>query len=143
MTILRLKEGQDYDVSISGTGEGTMNYKIGFMDENGEYSDYREFENVEITPTTQIYSPVNLADTTVLNVDRDGAGKFELTYEAEKNGVGKKIELTETTGSRITTVFFISLAAVAAAVVIILTVTIVREHKGKRAPETGEQEPGE
>lgn len=36
--VLRLKEGADYDVQIVGTGHGIMDYTIGFMDENGDYS---------------------------------------------------------------------------------------------------------
>ena len=89
--ILRLKEGENYDVRINGTGDGTMNYKIGFMDEKGEYNDFREFENVEISPKTQINTLATVSDTTVMNVDNDGDGKYDITYEANANSVGKSV----------------------------------------------------
>ena len=52
--ILRLKEGVDYDVKITGTGRGLMDYTIGFMDDDGNYSDFRKFEHVKITGKTKI-----------------------------------------------------------------------------------------
>lgn len=90
--ILRLKEGEDYDIGIEGTGRGRMNYSIGFMDENGEYTDFRKFNNIKITRNTQIDTVANVSDKTVLNVDEDGDGKYDLTYEARANERGKIID---------------------------------------------------
>ena len=90
--ILRLKNGADYDISIKGTGRGRMNYTIGFMDDNGEYSDMRTFSNIKITKDTVIYTVATEAEKTVLNVDEDGDGKYDLVYEAGRNGKGKLVK---------------------------------------------------
>lgn len=60
--MLRLKEGTDYDIEINGTGRGKMDYTIGFMDETGEYSDLRKFENIAITSRTKIDTVATVAD---------------------------------------------------------------------------------
>lgn len=90
--VLRLKEGVDYDVQIVGTGRGLMDYTIGFMDENGEYSDLRRFENIRISKTTVIDTVAGVAGKTVLNVDQDGDGKYDIRYRAEENGYGEEIK---------------------------------------------------
>lgn len=92
--ILRLKEGVDYDVQIKGTGHGFMDYTIGFMDENGEYSDMRKFTNIKITKRTVIDTLASKTDVTVLKVDEDGDGKYDLGYKAGENERGKRIDYT-------------------------------------------------
>ncbi len=92
--ILRLKEGEDYDIGIEGTGRGRMNYSIGFMNENGEYTDFRKFNNIKITRNTKIDTVANVSDNTILNVDEDGDGKYDLVYSAEANGYGEIIDYT-------------------------------------------------
>ena len=90
--ILRLKEGENYDIKIEGTGRGRMNYSIGFMDEEGEYSDFRKFNNIRITQSTQIDTVAEVSDKTVLNVDEDGDGKYDTVYQASANGYGKIVD---------------------------------------------------
>ncbi len=90
--VLRLKEGADYDVQINGTGYGHMNYTIGFMDENGDYNDLRKFRNVKITKKTEIDTVATIADESVLNIDEDGDGKYDLKLRATKNSYGEKVE---------------------------------------------------
>lgn len=90
--VLRLKEGADYDVQIVGTGRGMMDYTIGFMDENGDYSDFRRFENVKITKQTVIDTVATVSDESVLNIDEDGDGKYDLKLRAEENGYGEEIK---------------------------------------------------
>lgn len=94
--ILRLKEGVDYDIQIEGTGSGYMNYTIGFMDEDGEYSDLRKFSNIKIRRKTLIdtVATANSNSDTVLNVDENGDGKYDLKYKAGMNGRGKLIDYT-------------------------------------------------
>lgn len=87
--ILRLQEGRDYDISIIGTGEGTMNYTISFPDENGDYSDVRTFENIPITPDTVINTNTQSARRTSLKVDTDGNGRVDLKYNASANSLGE------------------------------------------------------
>ena len=90
--VLRLKEGADYDVQIVGTGRGMMDYTIGFMDENGDYSDFRRFENVKITKQTVIDTVAAVSDESVLNIDEDGDGKYDLKLRAEENGYGEEVK---------------------------------------------------
>lgn len=90
--ILRLKEDVDYDIQIVGTGRGLMDYTIGFMDEDGEYSDLRRFENIRISKTTVIDTIAGVSGKTVLNVDQDGDGKYDIRYRAEENGYGEEIK---------------------------------------------------
>lgn len=92
--VLRLNEGTDYDIRIEGNGRGHMDYTIGFMDENGEYSDLREFENIKITQRTIIETVAANSGSTILNVDEDGDGKFDLRYRATENGRGEVVDYT-------------------------------------------------
>lgn len=90
--VLRLKDGVDYDIKIEGNGRGRMNYTIGFMDENGEYSDLRKFTNIKITRKTVIDTVAKYSGSTVLNVDEDGDGKYDLKYKASENSRGEIVE---------------------------------------------------
>lgn len=89
--VLRLKDGIDYDLELTGTGHGIMNYTIGFMDENGDYSDLRRFENVKITRRTKIDTVASNSAESVLNIDEDGDGKYDLRLRAEANGYGEEV----------------------------------------------------
>ena len=89
--VLRLKEGADYNIRIDGYGTGDMDYTIGFMDDSGKYSDMRKFESVSITENTVIDTVAANLSKTVLNVDRDGDGTYDVKYEADANGKGKMV----------------------------------------------------
>ena len=89
--VVRLKEGVDYDVQIVGTGRGSMDYTIGFMDGEGEYNDFRRFERVRITRNTVIDTVATVSDESVLNIDEDGDGRYDLRLRAEANGYGEEV----------------------------------------------------
>lgn len=89
--VLRLKEGTDYELKLTGTGHGIMNYTIGFMDDNGEYSDLRRFEKVKITSKTNIDTVASVGGNSILNIDQDGDGKYDLRLQAEPNGYAEEI----------------------------------------------------
>lgn len=89
--VLRLKEGADYDVQIVGTGHGIMNYTIGFMNQNGDYSDLRKFEDIKITKKTRIDTVATVSKESVLNIDKNGDGKYDLRLRAEENGYGEEV----------------------------------------------------
>ena len=89
--MVRLKEGVDYDVQIVGTGRGSMDYTIGFMDGEGEYNDFRRFERVRITRNTVIDTVATVSDESVLNIDEDGDGRYDLRLRAEANGYGEEV----------------------------------------------------
>lgn len=90
--ILRLKEGPDYKLRLTGTGQGLMDYTIGFMDNNGDYTDLREFEDIKITRRTVIDTIATNSDESTLNIDEDGDGNYELILRTGVNGVGKEVE---------------------------------------------------
>lgn len=90
--VLRLKEGAQYEIQIEGNGRGRMDYTIGFMDENGEYSDIREFRNIKITKRTEITTVAAPAKATYLYVDEDGDGVRDLTYKAVADSRGQLVE---------------------------------------------------
>ena len=116
--VLRLKDNTEYDIEIEGTGEGTMDYTIGFMDDTGEYSDFRRFEDINITRTTEIDTVAKSSGDTFLNVDEDGDGRYDLRYRAGANGVGEIVDYT----------YLIFIAAGAAAVLVIL-ITILGKRR--------------
>jgi hypothetical protein len=122
--ILRLKEGVDYDISIDGNGKGKMNYSIGFMDDNGEYTDFREFKNIAITKSTKVDTVAKVSDETVLKVDEDGDGKYDLTYKAQANGKGELVDNSFA--------LYVVLGVTVAFVVIVLAIDIKVKVKRKR-----------
>lgn len=83
--MLRLNEEADYEICINGTGTGKMDYSISFADKNGDYTDTRTFENIPINIETVISTNSKKFRSTMLNVDTDGDGKFDLNYIAGKN----------------------------------------------------------
>lgn len=119
---LRLKDGAAYDIHIVGNGRGRMDYTIGFMDEQGEYSDLRRFHAVRINRRTVIDTVAENADATVLNVDEDGDGKYDLKYRAKANETGELVDYTP-----------LICAAAAAAAVLFVTVSVLVYRKRARA----------
>lgn len=90
--VLRLKEGTEYDIQIVGTGDGSMDYTIGFMDDEGNYSDLRRFEDIEITEETVIDTVAETSEESILNIDKNGDGRYDLKLSAGENGYGEEIE---------------------------------------------------
>ncbi|MGN0680957.1 MAG: S8 family serine peptidase [Candidatus Fimisoma sp.] len=125
--VLRLKEGAEYDVKIIGTGHGLMDYTIGFMDENGDYSDFRRFENIKITRRTEIDTIAAVSKESVLNIDEDGDGKYDLKLRAEENGYGEEVEES----------ILIYIVAVSGAVLLLLIVILIvrKNRKNKKSKE--------
>ncbi len=122
--ILRLKDGTDYDVGITGTGSGTMNYTISFMDDDGEYSDQRQFENIGVSQSSRIDTVASNSEKTVLNVDTDGDGSYDLAYAAGENEAGSQVDY-----SYIVYLAGMALAAVVAAMTAVKVLLIVRRRK--------------
>lgn len=122
--VLRLKEGTDYDIQIEGNGRGYMDYTIGFMDDTGEYSDLRKFSNIKITKRTVIDTVATDSNSTVLNVDEDGDGKYDLKYRALENGRGEIVDYTY--------VIYIAIGVVVLILILIVTIKIKKYRKSKR-----------
>ena len=101
-----------------------MDYTIGFMDENGDYNDFRRFENVKITKQTVIDTVAAVSDESVLNIDENGDGKYDVKLRAEENGYGEEVK---------TPVWiYVGIAGgVVLLVIIVLSVVKVRKSKKK------------
>lgn len=121
--VLRLKEGADYDVQIVGTGRGMMDYTIGFMDENGDYNDFRRFEDVKITKRTVIDTLAAVSDESVLNIDENGDGKYDVKLRAEENGYGEEVK---------TPVWLYVGIAGGAVLLVIIVLAVVKVRKSKK-----------
>ena len=126
--VLRLREDTDYDVFIHGTGDGQMTYTIGYVDDNGDYSDMREIADVPITPDTVIETGVNRYTRTVLEVDNDGDGKVDKRYSA----TGPNVVEVEEEAPREKTFPVFWVAGIGAAIVGFTVLCIVRIRKSKR-----------
>jgi|GEM_PF-1727514 len=118
--ILRLKEGPKYNIEIAGTGEGTMNYSIGFMDSEGNYSDMREFNDIPITPETRITTVAARASSSVMSIDSNGDGKTDLKYKAGQNSAATLVKTNPLKRAAIITLIVVLVAAAAAAAVLII-----------------------
>lgn len=116
--VLRLKEGTDYDLRLTGTGHGLMDYTIGFMDDEGNYSDLRKFEDIKITKRTVIDTVAATSKTSTLNIDENGDGKYDLRLRAGENGYGEEIKQD-----------YLVYIIVSGCAVLLLIVGIITAHK--------------
>ena len=125
--VLRLREGESYTISITGTGTGTMTYTIGFVDDEGRYTDFRTFSDIEITTQTLIETTAEVSDATRLSVDADGDGFFDEVYQAGANEEG--VLLDNSFIVRCTMVAFFLVVCAGMALVISLRVRRIRRNK--------------
>lgn len=88
--ILRLAADKVYEISINGTGEGKMNYSISYPDDEGNYTDVRNFKDVPISKTTAISTNTEQKGKVDLLVDSNGDGKTDITYSAGQNEQAKE-----------------------------------------------------
>lgn len=102
--ILRLDAAKDYEITIEGTGRGTMDISIGYPDEEGDYSDTRYFENVPVTKRSYFSMNTKEGQWVDLKQDGDGDGVFEKSYSARANSVAVD------SGERTRNIFLIVLA---------------------------------
>lgn len=88
--VLSLDPSVVYDIQLNGTGSGTMNYSVNYLDDSDAIIDYRTFESIPITPTTKIDSNTNnSAGEISLNLDEDGDGTVDKVYSAAVNSVAE------------------------------------------------------
>lgn len=90
--ILRLREGVPYTVEIEGTGSGTMDYTIAFVDEHGDYADFRTFGGIDVAEGTKVETVAEYAPETLLEVDEDGDGVVDAAYRAGVNEEAKPVD---------------------------------------------------
>lgn len=120
--VLRLKDGADYDLKLTGTGRGIMNYTIGFMDDNGDYSDLRKFENIKVTRRTRIDTVASDSGNTILNIDKDGDGKYDIRFRAKENGYGEELAVLG----------WITYVIIGAVIFILLDIVVIITYKKKK-----------
>ena len=87
--VLTLEPDVEYDVELTGTGEGQMNYSVNYLDENEEMEDSREFVAVPITSRTKITTNTSAESENMdLNIDKDGDGEVDTIWSATKEKKG-------------------------------------------------------
>ena len=118
--ILRLKEGTDYDIQIEGNGNG-------YMDDTGEYTDLRKFSDIKITEQTVIDTVATNSDATILNVDENGDGKYDLKYKATENAEGELVNDTYLI------YIYIAVGVVAFILVVVAIILIMKHLKSKKS----------
>lgn len=123
--ILRLKEGGEYPIRIEGNGWGTMDYTIGFMDDQGTYNDLRRFEKIPVNGRTLIETEAKVASETLLKVDQNGDGKFDLKYRAGVNALGEEVKTP-------TWLFYVLGGVLVILGIDIIILIILRKTKGRR-----------
>ena len=88
--VLTLEPNVVYNVELTGTGEGHMNYSVNYLDENEEMIDSREFIAVPITSRTRITSNTSIETENMdLNIDKDGDGEIDTIWSAAKDKIGE------------------------------------------------------
>ena len=125
--ILRLKEGTDYNIQIEGNGNGYMDYTIRFMDDTGEYTDLRTFSNIKITEQTVIDTVATNSDSTILNVDENGDGRYDLKYKATENAEGELVNDTSL-------IYIYIAVGVFVLILIVIAIILIMKHlKSKKS----------
>ncbi len=84
--VVTLDSDKVYDIELTGTGEGAMNYSVNYFDESEKIVDFRNFESVPISKTTIINSTTdNSVENVELEVDMDGDSVVDMIYSASAN----------------------------------------------------------
>ena len=92
--VLRLREGASYAIDISGYDTGTMDYSIGFIDDEGRYSDFRTFSGIGVTSITRVSTTAEVSEATSLRIDDNGDGTYDRTLRAAANEEGRLVDNT-------------------------------------------------
>ncbi len=129
--ILRLREGVDYDIVINGTGKGKMNYTLSFVDENGDYSDVRRFEEIKITDKFKGKANTERGSESKLEIDKDGDGSVDLTYVAKENSKAEIYRPSADMIEKSSIGIYILFGGIAIAVLIIIAVILLKKRKPK------------
>lgn len=113
--LVRLLQGRDYQIWLTGTGTGVMDYSVSFMDGNGDYVDERSFTSVPISGQTRIQSSSAQTTETVLSIDSDGDGVTDERWRAS-SGSDVEVQTREQMSALRKTVLAVGAVAVLALV---------------------------
>lgn len=108
--VLRVEEGPTYDVRFYGYADGYMKCTLGLVDDQGDYTDMRVFD-VDVSNQMSAKMTLERAESTTMQVDEDGDGKYELVLKADSNGVAKEVDNTKSAMLALTACGLIALAA--------------------------------
>lgn len=132
---LRLDDSVDYELTINGTGKGTMDYTISYPDENGEYNDIREFHNVPVNKNTVISTSTAVVEEKItMLVDNDGDGNFDVTYDAKANKNAKKSSIASSWTKKSLVLFTSAVIIVCLAYFLVIVLKRVKAAKNAKAP---------
>lgn len=146
--VIELDADKEYDISITGTDAGTMDYSISYFDENDVLTDLRTFESVPISVNTLIQCGTARVDDMELKIDGDGNGEVDSIWTAKSNSEGKKtwededamdecpepVELkTGDSGNTVWIVLIIcSTVVIVSAVTLLIVLLIVTSKRGEQ-----------
>ncbi|MGN1033560.1 MAG: InlB B-repeat-containing protein, partial [Intestinibacter sp.] len=91
--MLCVDTSDDYDVTLDGTGEGTMDYTVRYFNSEDKLQDETTIKDVPITENTIIKTHPVATEDMVLEVDSDGDGTVDKTYTAPK---GETVDVQNT-----------------------------------------------
>lgn len=114
---VRLLEGADYDIVLKGNGTGNMEYSISYPDVNGEYSDVRTFVNVPVTAQTVAQTNTKRQKTTLMQVDSNGDGVTDISYQAIQNAIGEPVVPEQHDYMRLSSIILLALSSLSAALI--------------------------
>jgi hypothetical protein len=133
VTVLRLKAGSKYNVSISGIGDGTIGYSVGFMDDNGRYTDIRSFQEIPVTPDTLLDGVIDKDSSSALifddTEDNDTDAEIINTFLPEPDHEAGKERNVDNAKTNAFVTIAIVLSAVIAAAAILTPLLILRSRK--------------
>lgn len=132
VTVLRLKAGSKYNVSLSGIGDGTIGYSVGFMDDNGRYTDIRSFQEIPVTPDTLLNGVIDKDSSSALifddTEDNDTDAEIISTFLPEPDHEAGKERNVDNAKTNAFVTIAIILSAVIAAAAILTPLLILRSR---------------
>ncbi|MBQ9057636.1 MAG: hypothetical protein IJ125_00450, partial [Atopobiaceae bacterium] len=92
--VLRVEEGPAYDVKFYGYADGSMKCTFGLVDDEGDYTDLREFD-VEVSNRMAASMTLERAEFTTMQIDENGDGQYDLVLKAASNGIAREVDNSE------------------------------------------------
>lgn len=121
--ILRLDMEKDYDVNLQGYSDGKMTYTVSYPNSSGEYTDVREFPDIDVTESMRALSSTENADASYLEIDKNGDGKYETKYKTASNGTMEEVQDN--------TVLYIIIGIIALVIIVTVVIIILVVRKSK------------
>lgn len=121
--ILRLDMEKDYDINLKGYSDGKMTYTVSYPNSSGEYTDVREFPDIDVTESMRALSSTENADASYLEIDKNGDGKYETKYKTASNGTMEEVQDN--------TVFYIIIGIIALVIIVTVVIIILVVRKSK------------